>query len=441
MKKIASNNSKEPSKDEFFDGHRVAKTEASKAVVAHVLDLIQEQESNADQARKRARKLADQRRHEMQVEALVCDLLFVHLQTSGHGLCVSRNNRDYTRRNRYAPAFLSEKFVDVMDALTGLGVCKMRQGVHRLRSGDGRGSKTTLWPGPKLIAFLERHPLALADLGRNPDEEVIVLKAPKERFGDTGKWLDYSDNDDTARMRAEVRRINQWLEGADIELLPMTAGPRHAKVNDQERRLRRYFSNASFQEHGRLYGGFWQNLSKQDRGNCVYIDGEEVVALDYGQIGVRLMYAHAGVTPTFQDAYAVPGFENHREGVKKLMGAMLNSSKRLLRIPQGLKGLLPHKLTVDGKDLGGKIEALTQAVLDFHRPVAHLFYQGQGLHGMFKESEIMVKVLLSLIDQQITALPIHDGLLVGESHADKAKAAMLAAFEEVTGHTGVVKLD
>ncbi|HJV69494.1 hypothetical protein [Ideonella sp.] len=163
-----------------------------------------------------------------------------------------------------------------MDAFTSLGACKMRQGVHRLRSGDGKGSKTTLWPGPKLIEFLDRHPVTFADLGRNPDEEVIVQKAPKERFGDKGKWLDYTDNDDTVRMRSEVRRINRWLEDADIEYVPMDDGPRHAKINDQERRLRRYFSNASFQEHGRLYGGFWQNLSKKDRGDCIYIDGEDV---------------------------------------------------------------------------------------------------------------------------------------------------------------------
>jgi hypothetical protein len=52
---------------------------------------------------------------------------------------------------------------------------------------------------------------------------------------------------------------------------------------------------------------------------------------------------------------------------------------------------------------------------------------------MHHESEIMIKTVLSCLDQGVTVLPLHDGLLVAEPHKDVARRAMHNAFREYTG--------
>ncbi|MBB3295093.1 hypothetical protein FHT39_003773 [Mitsuaria sp. BK045] len=437
----------ERTKDSFFDGHRTARSTIAKQLVSEVLTLLSGLDSNGSEdgtitPRLRARRLVDQRLYEQQVEAVLCDLISIHRRLPGRGLCVTRNKRALSRRDRYQAPFVSEKLIDVVDALVAVGICTIRLGAHRRVSGGVGSTTTTIRPGPALLALLARLPVSLHDLGRHPGQEVIVLKAPKARRGESGERLDYEDTPERDALREEVRRINRWLADADIEYAPLDTHPRHAAVDAQDRALRRVFINGVFDQHGRLYGGFWENLRSQDRKDCILIDGEAVTALDYGQMGVRLMYAHAGVAPHFEDAYAIPGLEQHREGTKKLINAMLNVSKPLAKTPSDIRELLPVRIVVNGHDIGGgHIKSLTKLVTDFHHPVAHLFHQGMALRGMRQESDIMVRVLLDLINQGITALPIHDGLLVAESRAAAAEKAMLRAFEAVTGHAGVVKLD
>lgn len=59
---------------------------------------------------------------------------------------------------------------------------------------------------------------------------------------------------------------------------------------------------------------------------------------------------------------------------------------------------------------------------------------------MFSESEILVRCLLTLIDKGITALPIHDALLVSVKDKDTAYQVMLDSFEAIGGTGGMVTL-
>lgn len=53
---------------------------------------------------------------------------------------------------------------------------------------------------------------------------------------------------------------------------------------------------------------------------------------------------------------------------------------------------------------------------------------------MHTESEIMARVLTTLLSEGVTALPLHDGLLVRRSHASKGKAAMEEVSSEMTSY-------
>ena len=60
---------------------------------------------------------------------------------------------------------------------------------------------------------------------------------------------------------------------------------------------------------------------------------------------------------------------------------------------------------------------------------------GMGMQLFRKESDILVDVLLTLKTQGITALPIHDAVVVRDDKSDKAKAIMQKVFKD---HTGII---
>ena len=70
---------------------------------------------------------------------------------------------------------------------------------------------------------------------------------------------------------------HQWIKEAYPNyLMPINS---RTDVDLGKRKLRRYFIKGSFESGGRLFGGFWQELNKDQRKNII-TDDEEAVSLD-----------------------------------------------------------------------------------------------------------------------------------------------------------------
>jgi hypothetical protein len=67
-----------------------------------------------------------------------------------------------------------------------------------------------------------------------------------------------------------------------------------------------------------------------------------------------------------------------------------------------------------------------------HAPIAHLFGSGIGFKLMLMESEILVLALSGFIHRGITALPLHDSVLVARSETAAAESIMREAFAYYT---------
>jgi hypothetical protein len=434
--------------DHSFNGFRVAMTERGRGLVAFVLQQLAALEEHdahvgGSTKRTRARRSADQRRYEQQVEALTTDLAYRHLRDPGVWLFTSRSKAVLSKRSRYAPQFITEKITDVMDAMSRgeVGLCQLRIAPpHSARSGP-TVAQSTLRAGKALVLKIAELGLTMSDFGINPTEEVIILKRAKDDRRDAADWMEYEDTAETIAMRERLQIVNCWLADSGIDYEAVETDRREHAVDPTQRRLRRVFINGSFEQHGRMYGGFWINLGGRERLECVTIDGDPVSEVDFGQVSIRLLYAEASQRPHFEDAYAVPGLEKYREGVKTVINAMLTSPKPLTRLPQGVRKLIPPVIQVDGQWVKLDFPTVEAMILNFHAPVRGWFSQAHSQRLNFRESQIMVSVLLALIEQRITALPIHDGLLVASQHAETAKSAMLTAFRDATGFEGVVSID
>jgi hypothetical protein len=277
-------------------------------------------------------------------------------------------------------------------------------------------------PGSRLISTIEDAGLTFDDFTTATGGEPIVLKTARRDWWDESAYVDYEDTDVTRRYRKEMATINAWLEAADLSFDKTDA--HGLKVDVSERRLRRIFTRESFESGGRLFGGFWQLLTKAARLDGVRIDGEPVRLLDYSQMNPCIGYGLAKTSPSMPDVYRVPGFEDekYRVPIKKFFNAMLFKTTPITRMPKGMRKSFP-------KDVSAS--QIAQAILRAHPALK--FYQGDGHHIQFMESQIMVELLMDLKNKNITALPIHDAVCVAVSQAEVTRAAMVEVFRSATG--------
>lgn len=418
------------SPDRPFNPFRKAHSEACRGLVADVLNQFHGYE-NHKRTRKRSRKTRDQVILEQQIEALVSDLVHRYLTSPDGWIAVTMSNQKLCSKDIYRSELLNKTFPSVVKVLASpeLAFAELVLGNHSERR------QTTIKAGKRLITRIRDRGLAPSDLGIDKSSESIVLRRSKITGEKKAKNINYADTYVTKQYRQEMNQINEYLANADIQY--------HGKdttVDETTRYLRRIFNHGSFELGGRLYGGFWQWMKSEDR-DWITIDDEEVSCLDYGQIGLYIAYSLCGETPEFDDGYAIPELIGDRELIKKFVNKLYNSEASPKKLPKGIhldsSSINWAFLSRDGRTFTSKdrarIEAEHAAILvnQHHRKIGKLFLQKNSLSFMHLESQIMVQLLLDLNSQNITALPIHDAVLVKASVVDAAVKAMTRATKKL----------
>jgi hypothetical protein len=159
----------------------------------------------------------------------------------------------------------------------------------------------------------------------------------------------------------------------------------------------------------------------------IRIDGEPVATLDYSSMFARLAYGSKGVQPPAGDLYAIPGLEGHRDAVKLGVNALLFNQQTRRQWPKTEE---PEQRLPSGWSLG----RFRNSLIERYPLIADCIGKGLGFHLMHTESEIMVRVLTALVSEGVTALPLHDGILVRKSHARTGKVAMEAVSRDMTSY-------
>ena len=325
----------------------------------------------------------------------------------GPRLIVSSRHLKHTRYAR--PSFPLKAFAEVVGSLERLGYLDRIVGTYK-------GLRTTLGPTSRLLGHLPRFGETPA-VGRLRGAESILLKAPVPR-NKVKVLVEYEDTDHSTQLRQEMETINGAINASAITLNRQRQLPVHLV---RQFLLPSKVAPPKFKGHGRLYWGWWQGLEKAQRAG-IQIDGHRVAELDYSGMFARLAYAEVGIPPPPGDLYE--GLGMSRAAGKTAISALLCRVGPMVRLPDDLKSEL-------GEGWNGR--RVMAAVQSKHQAIAPLFCQGIWPRLMFTESQIMVSVLLELIQRGIVALPIHDGLLVGEPHAEVCAEVMREAAFKVTG--------
>jgi hypothetical protein len=192
----------------------------------------------------------------------------------------------------------------------------------------------------------------------------------------------------------------------------------------------RVFSNGSMEQGGRFYGGWWQNIPSKYRA-FITINGARTDEIDFSEFHIRLLYARAGMTPPLGDlydfGYRLPGYPAYDPKVepyksvravhKAFLNAYLNDPHNRHRLTKREMGIL--WLTT---------AQLVECMLSKHPLLKSS--QGEGLSLQYLDAQIAESVMMQLLDQNITCLPIHDSFIVDSMHTQKLVEAMNHAYQQ-----------
>ena len=132
---------------------------------------------------------------------LFLDLYVAWLEDPELSIGVSRTAKDYAVDSRYNALYISDKIIDVMNALLELGFID-----HRLGS-EVSGYRTRIWPLEPLIDYFHKAAFDEFLIGTAQERECIVLNNKEILNQDdldeldanpqgTSRAVEYHDNDD-----------------------------------------------------------------------------------------------------------------------------------------------------------------------------------------------------------------------------------------------------
>ena len=399
-------------------------------LLAFAADLANELERH--EGRERARSSDQKIAFANTVHALLLKVLHSSRNPHKHPILLSLHKPDYSSSNRYRPMPVSYRnLVAAYRSMRNRGLLlQLDKGWYS--QGQQRGRKTSFVASKKLQTELQRFTSRVNGLSQIPTETIIL----KGAVNGQNQEKDYTDTPETNHMRDTLKRINSCfashelglsLPTAEITDLVNSMEKDHSKghLDFSQNRLRRIFAASSFELGGRFYGGWWQHVPKSYR-QFITIDGEETCEYDFEQMNPHIAYLHLDKDLGKEDAYSRVFGEEHRDVAKVAFNAMLNARSQLSHQPRNL----------DLKDRPFSWPELRDKVLEAHRPIKELFFQGLGLRFQFVDSQIAEQVMLSFLPDDAPCLPIHDSFIMHHRYGEgsgRLEETMRQVFRSIMG--------
>ena len=390
--------------------------------------IIQEVANNIVQGR--SWNKAEQLRFNYAVRHLLIELWKKHHTHSDNHLSMQKNKNFYSALKQYRDPQLTYRMaIHAFDGLQKLDMIYVVQDGYYDRI-KMEGSLTRYKATHRLTEMfeeLEGHPAIT--LKPNTDIQTILLR---NKVNGRRQIVPYDEDKDTEQWRINLRKINHCFSKhiLDLQIKDTEVSELQERLlldNDKQpidlthKVLVRIFTNNSFNEGGRFYRGWWQNLPKAYR-QFITIDSKKVTEYDFSQMSPNMIYDRYNQELGSEDAYSRVAGPEHRKVVKKAFNAMFQASNFLDKKPK--------KLNLNRIEMSWK--ELREEILKAHKPIKDLFFKGLGNKLQFEDSCIAESVMLQFAASDAPALPIHDSFVMHHGYGDKGglEEAMRRAYFE-----------
>lgn len=333
----------------------------------------------------------------------------------------------------YHPSWLSSKLLlRTVDALKAAGLLKATTAVAGPFAGQGR-QRSTYEATVTLRAALEGLGISAASVARNNDEAPVIYLRGADK---TLQWYDPAAGE-VATKASLLRAYNAWIDGQPISLDLREGASLATQPDLAAKHLVRIFTR-SLEEHGRFYGGWWQNVPKDAR-RYITISEEQTVELDFQGLVARMLYHQQGLE--FDgDPYAISeimaaaeqdglAWKDVRPVVKQAFNFMLNAKKR---------GGYDQSRAFDGWPPSLSKKEGVAAIERFHSPIRHRFFKQEALRLMNRDAQICEQILEAGLIDSVVVLPIHDSFIVAEKHQCWLIDQMMSAYRKIIGFEPVI---
>jgi hypothetical protein len=385
-------------------------------------------------------KAINERIHKHQLRVLLLNLHRANLRDEMY-VAFGRSKTFYAIPRRYNPSGVSFAVVHLVDAMTECGFIEHVRGFSDRRTGRAKLSRMR---ASAALSYVLRgtHDIRPEAITIAPNAECIILR---DRAPETNrqKAIDYEDNDETNRMRAQLARYNGYLSRADIEVRLPAEGVvgedgELVTIDPQDRFVRRIFNNGSWNQGGRFYGGWWQRVPKKWRTE-IQVGGVPATEVDYSSLHIMLLYAMEGIDYAKEigtDAYQLEGYANSeemRDFLKLVLITALNAGT-----PEKAKAAIQKEVNFKKAtwswigSMGLEVAAIIDAFAARHEPIRKYLFSGVGLELQYADSRMAEHVISTMMDEEIPVLCIHDSFVVATDKLPHLKAVMKDAFLRAT---------
>ena len=343
----------------------------------------------------------------------------------------------YSKSRRYSDSRLNYSHIKAaFDGLLNARLIEVTETGYYDRT-RMEGSLTRFLPRDELfdrLNNLEGHPAIT--LEASLDSEVILLR---HKINGQRELIEYEDTAQSEKYRNNIHKlckcfIQHWadlkIKDTEVSLLTerLNLSGDEEYIDLSSRTLVRIFSNGSFKEGGRFYRGWWQNVPNEYRKH-ITLDGKKTAEYDFSQLNPNMIYFAYNKEMGSDDAYDRVLDGEHRDVVKQAFNAMIQTDSPLNQ--------KPRDINLDGLEMSWK--DLRQHILDAHKPIQHLFFDGLGNKLQFEDSCIAESVMLHFQVKDVAALPVHDSFIMHHGYSGELEEAMRRGFYERFGSDIPVK--
>jgi hypothetical protein len=418
-----------------------------------VKDVIDVLFAEMDQLGLVSKRYSDKLRSNL--KTIVLDLYVANLTDPKLYVTYSRNRNDYGKGSRNKAIFLS--YTHVIQSIDFLISNQYVENIPGFRDSQNpyRSKLSRMRATQKLIELFRSKKVIPRMMNRDKDEPLLIMRDENKQP------VDFVETEETKRMTENLKVINRALDkwaillyvtNEELQLINerMKKNPDPGKrgpIDFTNKRLRRVFNNSSWDQGGRFFGGWWQNVPREYR-KYIRLDDKHVVECDYSGLHINMLYALKKLPMPDGDVYHLDGYSNDpafRTFVKQILLVMINSN----RSERGNKwesarraiqeGVLENRLelppeipTYRGKDIYPVMDAFEEK----HELIKQYFCTGIGIRLQNLDSKMAEKVMLHFVKgggMPYAILPLHDSFIIHHGWEESLKETMDKAFQEMFG--------
>ena len=348
---------------------------------------------------------------------------------------VNRRNQVAMPKVNNPSGIVWKSLAGITDALVGLGYIDLVKGTfdRSNKNKKQKNKRSRIRATVKLIELFENHfKLSFKDIGFHPNSEPIVMKGPKQK-DKTKPIIKYCDTPRTIDDRKLIRAYNKFIQEQEV-IFPWSP----SRLIPDLIYTTRVFSNGSWDEGGRLFGGEFQNQPKDVRSK-ITINGQRVCEIDISSCHAVMAFAEAGI-----DWFAVNSCDLYqlneagdwpRDVVKRAFSIMLNVDNEKSAIKALVKEATDEHWSYSYNQVD-RPEWYNHLIADMKKAYPEIvtnFCKARGMHYMRQEGEVALLVINECLQQGIPVLTLHDSYIVPEQHAAFVAGIIGTAFRKVVG--------